>query len=306
MALDVPTPWITAPNVVGALSAGASAGASAAHIAAQRESEGARLAQQAMLENQRNQMEAAQLSQAERLATMEMQARKEIAQQNQLRESQRLAIQDAYHTAQIGMAKSRLEEQQAVADAKARDAAMTIKREQDFGAAIAGGMPVIEAYKRFPVSASVVNAFTRAQIQGGEGGKGIVREGKYPLIRVDPKTGEAKEIWTPKVADLTTADKEDLRDLRHERDMLSKKLADTLTERISPTPPEQKALEQNRLKEINQQIEGIKRGSRLPKPPESVPTKFGHPKVGEVRSGYRFKGGDPSDQKNWELVNEGP
>ena len=26
------------------------------------------------------------------------------------------------------------------------------------------------------------------------------------------------------------------------------------------------------------------------------------PKAGEVKSGYRFKGGDPADQKNWEKV----
>lgn len=33
------------------------------------------------------------------------------------------------------------------------------------------------------------------------------------------------------------------------------------------------------------------------------PAPKGGPKVGAVEGGYRFKGGDPSDQKNWEKVN---
>lgn len=40
-----------------------------------------------------------------------------------------------------------------------------------------------------------------------------------------------------------------------------------------------------------------------PKPDASTPAAPAPPKVGEVRQGFRFKGGDPSDQANWTKVN---
>jgi hypothetical protein len=35
-------------------------------------------------------------------------------------------------------------------------------------------------------------------------------------------------------------------------------------------------------------------------PAEMKPT--GAPEVGSIKKGYRFKGGDPADEKNWEKV----
>ncbi len=44
--------------------------------------------------------------------------------------------------------------------------------------------------------------------------------------------------------------------------------------------------------------------SVVPDPAPPAPQKFGTPAVGEVRSGYRFKGGDPADQNSWEAVSK--
>ncbi len=233
-----------------------------------------------MQHNQAVQMEGARLSQQEHLARMEMQARKEVSEQNQLREQQRLAITDAYHTAELGVQKGRLEEQQAIAEAKAKNAAASFQREQAFARDVASGIPVMEAYQRNPVGASVLNAIGRTQLKEGAGGKPLLREGKYPLIEYDPKTGTTKEVYTPKEAGMTKADVEDLRDLRHERDLLTKKMGDSLTERIAPTPPEQKKAQEDRLKSINDQIEKIKRPARgLTPPPKTTESTSSKDKV---------------------------
>jgi hypothetical protein len=197
MALTIPTPWITGPDVSGGLSSGAAAGGRAASIAAGRDESAARLAQDAMQHNEANKMEAARLSQQERLSMMEASTRKEIAQQNQLREQQRLAIEQAYHTAQIGLAKGRLEEQQAIADAKSKEAAMRIQRERDFGEAVASGMSVMDAYRKFPVPASVVNAFTHAEPKPAKEEKPRYFNSKGKILKVNPD-GTTEEVYTPK------------------------------------------------------------------------------------------------------------
>jgi hypothetical protein len=262
VAIDTIPPWVRGPNVEAALASGGAVGEGAARIQAGREESAARMAQDAMQHNQQLQMESARLSQSEHLAQMEAQARKEVNEQNQLREQQRLAITAAYHQAQLGMEKGRLEQQQAIAQAKAKEAAAAFQREQAFANDVASGVPVMEAYRRNPVSASVLNAIGRTQLKEGEG-KPVLREGKYPLIEYDPKTHSTREVYTPpKSEGLSKIDTEDLKDLRHERDTLQKKMGDTLSERIAPTPPEQRKSEQDRLNAINQQIESIKRGKK--------------------------------------------
>jgi len=194
MALDIPLPWLRGPDAISALSAGASAGGRAASTALNTEMEGARLAADAMQHNERNKLEAAKLSQDERIAMMEAQTRKEIAQQNQLRENQRLEIEQAYHQAQLGIARSRLEEQDTIAKQKAKDASDKIMREQSFAAAVAGGMNVMDAYRQFPVSASILNAVTRSTKPAKEQQPRTFNI-KGKLIDVDPITREATEIY---------------------------------------------------------------------------------------------------------------
>jgi hypothetical protein len=301
MALDIPTPWVHGPNVAEAISSGAAAGEGAARINLQRDESSARLAQDAIQHNQQIQAESARLSQQEHIAQMEMQARKEVSQQNQLRDQQRLAITAAYHQAQIGVEKGRLEQQQAVAQAKAKEAAAAFQREQSFASDVASGVPVMDAFRKNPVSPSVLSAIGRTQLKEDTAAKPVLREGKFPLIEYDPKTGTTRQVYTPPTpAGLSAADKEDLKDLRHERDTLTKKMGDPLSERIAPTPPEERKANEDRLNLLNKQIDSIKRGSKT-----SSESKFGHPKVGEVRFGHRFKGGDPNEQNNWEPVKEG-
>lgn len=260
MPLDIPMPWLQPANTVGALSAGGSAGAAAAHIAASRDEETNRLAYESNALNQRTKIEAAHLDQAAQMQQMEMQMRKEILDQNRLRDQQRLQISDAYHQAQLGLARGRLEEQQAVADAKAKDAAMRFDMEQKFGAAVAGGASVMDAYKQFPVPSGVVNAFTRAKTAGMPGDKNVIREGKYPIVSINPVTGESKEVYTPKTpAGISAADKEDLKDLRKERDDIAKKLNDPIVQLVGKPKPEDVAKDQQRLYQINKRIDEIKR-----------------------------------------------
>ncbi len=191
MPLDIPTPWVHGPNAAEAISSGGAAGEGAARIINQREESSARLAQDALQHNQQLQMESARLSQSEHLAQMEMQARKEVSQQNQLREQQRMAITDAYHQAEIGMEKGRLEQQQAVAAAKAKEAAMAFQREQSFAKDVASGVPVMEAYQRNPVSSSVLNAISRT----GESDKPIHVGGA--IVRRQPDGSYKEEYRAP-------------------------------------------------------------------------------------------------------------
>jgi hypothetical protein len=259
MAIDTIPPWVRGPNVEAALSSGGAVGESGARLQAGREESAARLAQDAMQHDQQLQMESARLSQSEHLAQMEAQARKEVNEQNQLREQQRLAITSAYHQAQLGMEKGRLEQQQAVAQAKAKEAAAAFQREQAFAADVASGTSVMDAYRRNPVSASVLNAIGRTQLKESEG-KPVLREGKYPLIEYDPKTHSTREVYTPpKSVGLSKVDTEDLKDLRHERDELTKRMGDAGMEKIAPTPPAQRKAQEAKLNEINQRIEEIKR-----------------------------------------------
>ncbi len=55
----------------------------------------------------------------------------------------------------------------------------------------------MEAYRRNPVSASLLSAVEREQVKEGPE-KLVVREGRYPIVTVNPRTGETVQRWTPK------------------------------------------------------------------------------------------------------------
>lgn len=154
MALGTIPPWldITPETFIRAGSAGAEAGLGSARTALEAESIRTRAAQ-----------EARRLSQAEHMHALEMQTRQEIAEQNRLRENQQMAIQSAYHTAQIGIAKERVDQAAAIAAQKEREAALQFADEQGFTKEIAGGTGVPEAMSKFPrTRASIVNALRLA------------------------------------------------------------------------------------------------------------------------------------------------
>lgn len=189
MALDIPTPWLRGPDTLGAVSSGASAGLGAARNLQAAESDSARLGLEATRLRQSAMLESARLNQAAEQSQMEFQARQKLAEQNQLREQQRLNIENAYKTAQLGIAKGRLEQTEAMAAEKARTAAATFQREQAFAADVASGIPVMEAYRRNPVSPSLLSSVNRSQ----ESDKPIhVGES---IVQRDPETGEWKEAY---------------------------------------------------------------------------------------------------------------
>lgn len=83
------------------------------------------------------------------------------------------------------------------------------------------------------------------------------------------------------------ADRQELAELK----ALLKNAEDTASNPLLPKPTRDAAVK--RMEEINRQIAGM--------------TKMGSgggnaPKIGDVQQGYRFKGGNPADQSNWEKV----
>jgi hypothetical protein len=163
MAIDTIPDWIRSPNTLQALSSGASAGAAAGRLEQEGVNESARLGMEANRLRQTAAMEQARLQQSAEQAQMEFQARQKAHEDNQLREQQRLQIENSYKTAALGIAKGRLEETQAAAEEKAKAAALTFQREQAFARDVAGGVPVMEAYQRNPVSSALLNSVSRTQ-----------------------------------------------------------------------------------------------------------------------------------------------
>lgn len=299
MPLDIAMPWLRTTSPIESLSSGASAGASAARLEQEATSESARIGMEARRLNQQAAFESARLNQAAEQSQMEFQARQKVAEQNQLRQDQRLNIENAYKTAALGVAKGRLEETQRMADEKAKAATLAFQREQGFAKAVASGMPVMEAYQRFPVSSALLGSVTRAQLKEDKSTQPLLREGKFPLIEYDPKTGTTRQVYTPpKPEGLSATDKEDLKDLRAQRKDIASKISSILT------PANQKPALTTELSDLDKRIEAIKHPTKKPETEEKT-SKFGHPKVGEIRFGHRFKGGDPNDQNNWEVVKEG-
>lgn len=168
MALGEIPPWLAVnpADFVRAGSEGASAGLGAAHIA-----------QEASAERDRIGMEAARLSQQEHIAEMEASTRREIADQNRMREDQSMAIQNAYRQSVLGLQKDRLTAAAALTDAKGKAAAMQFADEQGFAQAIAGGKTVPEALALFPrTKAATVNALRLSK----ENEPGQARVGTLP------------------------------------------------------------------------------------------------------------------------------
>lgn len=253
MAIGTIPPWVRGPDTLGALSSGASAGATAGRMESENRNESARLGLESLRLRQGAAMETARLNQAAEQSQMEFQARQKLAEQNQLRESQRLNIENAYKTAQLGIAQGRLEQTQKAADEKAKAAALAFQDEQGFAQHLRNGGSVLEGIQKFPrISSSYLNSIERTQIKEGQN-KPIIREGKFPLIEYDPSTRKTTTLYTPpKPEGLSVADKEDLKDLRSQRKDVYSRIGGYLV------PPEQKAALTTQLSEIDKRIEAIK------------------------------------------------
>src|SRR5882672_4793303 len=163
MAIGTLPPWVRGPNAAEAISSGGSAGLGVARIQQEQQADSERMGMEAIRMRQGAQLEQARLQQAAQQHEMEFAARQKLAEQNQLREQQRLNIENAYKTAALGIAKGRLEETQQAAADKARAAALTFQREQAFARDVANGIPVMQAYQRNPVSPSLLGAVSKTQ-----------------------------------------------------------------------------------------------------------------------------------------------
>lgn len=144
-----------------AVAGGQRAGAAQASQARQAQ---ARMAQESQLANQRIALAQQQLTQQQILAEMEAQTRKEIAQQNHLKQQQEIEVQKAYQTSRLGLEAQRIKQAEAVNNARARDAAMRFSAQQDFSSRMFRGESVDKALYANPglVTPSTISAVTSA------------------------------------------------------------------------------------------------------------------------------------------------
>jgi len=202
MAIGQIPPWldVNPSQFVRAGQEGAEAGLGVARLRQSAQSDAARLGLEADALAQKAQSDAAHLSQQEHIAQMEMQARKEIAEQNRLREDQQMLIQNAYHQAEIGLGKARIDQQRALADEKAKEAAMTFAQESALAQHIAAGGDLATGLMKFPRGKGLARALNPAQDYEGptrteeiEGGTVISRPGSSHWQYVPkPKTAAVK------------------------------------------------------------------------------------------------------------------
>jgi hypothetical protein len=295
MAIGEIPSWVRGPNAPEAISSGGAAGLGIARIQQEQQNESQRIGMEAMRLRQASQLEQARLAQAAEQHQMEFEAKRKLAEQNQLREQQRLNIDNAYKTAALGIAQGRLEETQKVAEEKAKNAALQFQREQGFARDVAAGVPVMEAYQRNPVAASVLSAVERSQDTNRpiHVGEAIVRrqpDGTYKEEYRAPSSNKPIKVGK----NLVKLNPDGTVKLLYGPGEESKSdILGAAGESSAPQPPG-----------LMSRIKNVFSPSAPPAPPAPTDSKFGHPKVGEVRSGFRFKGGDPNDQKNWEPVKE--
>lgn len=152
MASSSLPPWLDVKpsDFTRSASEGAQAGEGAARIQQASIAEHSRTALE--LNFQQNQLAeaGAKLSQQERLAAMENQAREEISQKAAARQSQEHEIQKARTEAMMGLGKARLQQAADIQQQKAKAAASAFADEQGFAQDLANKVPVAVAYYRHP------------------------------------------------------------------------------------------------------------------------------------------------------------
>lgn len=92
----------------------------------------------------------AALQQARVQAQMEADARADQQNQENLREEQRLRVQESMRQSEIGLQQQRLQEVQKENDARTRDAALRLADQQGFASDLSKGLPIEQALYRHP------------------------------------------------------------------------------------------------------------------------------------------------------------
>lgn len=171
MAFQTPS-WITGKptDFIDAAATGASLGLrksaqadDAANNAARLALESQRIAQESVADQARIAIAAQQLDQAERKIQMDSEMSRERLQKNVLLSQHRNNIAQAYHTAQIGIAKTKLED-------AARQSATASAHKHGFALAIASGKSPAEAAAQYPLAmtAGVATQISRPDPQAYE------------------------------------------------------------------------------------------------------------------------------------------
>lgn len=156
---------------------------------------------QAGLQNQAQQNQAAEaqarLTHEDQMAKMEAEMRKQVLQQNFLRQNAQLENIKAYREAQVGLAQGRLQEQQVVNQAKAQHAARMFAAQQKYSQLLQSGVSPQKALYQVPelstpsaVAAMGRSAGTRdygaIQTQNLPGGQTIAYRAGSPGLHVIP------------------------------------------------------------------------------------------------------------------------
>lgn len=105
----------------------------------------------------------ARLNHEQMIAQMEAESRKQITQQNALMRQAQIEFQKQYHDSQVGLARQRMEEMQAINQAKAQDAARKFAAQQKYTNLLRSGVSPDQALYQVPELAtpSAVAAINR-------------------------------------------------------------------------------------------------------------------------------------------------
>lgn len=248
---------------------------------------------QAGLEQQRiaqqGQQFQQQLDHQKMIAQMQADARKQITQQNaQMRQAQ-IEFQKQYHDAQVGLAQDRIQEMQAVQQAKSQEAAQQFAARQKFAALLKQGVPQEQALYQVPELATPSNvaAITRTGTNKDYGD--IETEEVQPGIMAAFRRGSPGFHVLPGASTKMSNEQKVIDDnLKQEYRSLQK--------RLTGYDPKSDASVQAQMQQIEQMRRANARGEQIPQggPASTSPFKEGqtirNKKDGKM---YVIKNGQP-------------
>lgn len=239
---------------------------------------GVSVAQQAVAERDR-------IQEAQARTALEGQLRSEqIAREQQLQQA-RLQTTAAYRQNVLELQKQRLDEVATVNAARLRETALKAADQAGFNQDLASGMPIEQAYYRHPRATTTQAIAAHKDTLDAAGEHLRLAQDRLDL---EKRRLEDQENRKPKGA--TMADLKDA--MATEKDTAGGRVPD-----------------QTKMDAIRQKMMDIALppGTAFFNPQVKQTTQAGVPgggqlQTGDVYKGYKFKGGDPKDQNNWEQL----
>lgn len=299
--------WIHGANPLQSITTGAELGVRIAESNQRAAIAYAELQRRQQEFQQTMEMHQQQLEQEQAFQQQRLQAQQQIQEQNQMRDDQKLMIENAYRQGQLGLQKQKLElTAQAAAQKMQAQEKFLFDRETIKNSLIyEEGMDPDEAERRATIQSMFRNATAIGISPSALAGlaKSVSPQREAQIVDITTDRGTYKAIQNPSGAQTIFE--------RPERDKVPEP-------RFSVTPPDptdpQSQAKVSRISGVTpQQLRqfGVTNVGKYVAPEASVtaqaekPTpKFGAPQKGQVISGYEFQGGDPGDEKNWKPVNE--